>query len=64
MPTDKPITDQDIQALADGALSGADRELVCAAVEASSSLRGRYEELLRQKTLLQAWWTSDNKYTS
>ncbi|MGB4108032.1 MAG: hypothetical protein WBK55_09610 [Alphaproteobacteria bacterium] len=52
------ITDFDIQALVDNELSWEKQKAVRARIHADPDLRRRYNELCRQKQLLQEWWES------
>ncbi len=50
------ITDLDIQALVDNELDQKDQERVRKAIECNAYFLVRYEELKKQKKLLQDWW--------
>ena len=54
--TIQTITDFEIQALVDNELSWEEEKQVRAYIEASAAARSRYDELVRQKRLLQEWW--------
>lgn len=52
----KLINDKDIQAYVDGELSGQDKKDVQNHINRYAFAKKRYEELLEQKAMLQAWW--------
>ncbi len=53
----RTITDFDIQALVDNELGREEQKRVRAYIETMPEAGRRYEELLRQKLILQEWWT-------
>ena len=55
------VTDYDIQGLVDGELNPEEEQHVLSYLERNSDARQRYEELWKQKMLLQKWYSS--KYT-
>ena len=54
------VTDFDIQALVDNSdyLPPEERRRLLETIRNDKVLRNRYDELTRQKELLQAWWAS------
>lgn len=50
------IDDYDIQALVDGELEPDEARRVRRKVKQNPELQERYDEFIRQKTLLQQWW--------
>ncbi len=50
------ITEWDIQALLDNALSPEEKAYVLQALQDDPELQARYNQLNKQKTLLQLWW--------
>jgi hypothetical protein len=58
--TDSIITDYDIQALVDNQLSWEEEKLVRQHILASSQAKERYDELIRQRKVLQHWWQKSN----
>lgn len=55
------ISDDDIQALVDGEICPSRERDIRTAVIKSPKLLKRYEELTRQKILLQRWWEHFHK---
>lgn len=53
--TQKSITDTDIQALIDREVSPSEAEFIWAAINHTPSFRQRYEQLHKQKCMLQQW---------
>ena len=53
----RTITDFDIQALVDNELGREEQKRDRAYIETMPEAGRRYEELLRQKLILQEWWT-------
>lgn len=51
------ITDFDIQALVDNELEWEQEKSIRAYLEVTPEAKRRYEELCRQKRLLQEWWS-------
>lgn len=51
-----PISDMDLQALADDQLEERERQKLLGALELDEEARERYERLLEQKKLIQLWW--------
>lgn len=55
------VTDEDIQALADGGLDGEEKNTVLSAVIRSPELMARYQELRNQKDAIRQWWQKFHK---
>ncbi len=58
MSSQATLTDYDIQALVDNELGWEEEKLVRAYIESNHEARKRYDELMRQKSLLRKWWFS------
>ena len=52
------ISDNDLQALVDGAFGTDDHARILSRVNAHPAMNARFEYLCGQKILLQAWWES------
>jgi hypothetical protein len=57
------ITDLDIQALVDNSdrLTSEERRRLTAIIKNDRALKKRYDDLIRQKELLQAWWDESRR---
>jgi tellurite resistance protein len=51
------LTDQDIQALADGQCSEESRRAIMATIMSSPRMMARLDEILQQNQMLKDWWS-------
>lgn len=61
MNTYPSVTDYDIQALVDNELQEQHQERVRLFIQTNPQARQRYQELCRQKEILQKWWAATQK---